>query len=87
MFFAAKYRGDQDFISDVIPITHRKFFHTEWVKSWRWECLDSGFDFRSRKYLQPGIGTTLNKETSILIFHGNPKPHEIVDSVILSHWR
>ena len=86
-FFTAKYRGDQDFISDVIPTAHRRFFHTEWVKSWRWECLDGGFDFRRRKYLSPNTGTKIDKDTSILVFHGSPNPHETTDPVIANHWQ
>jgi len=86
-FFVRKYRGDQDYISDVIPVAQRRFFHTEWVKSWRWQCLDGGFDFARRKYLTPGTGTTIDNDTSILIFHGHPKPHEIADSVIVNHWQ
>ena len=86
-FFTAKYRGDQDFISDVIPTAHRRFFHTEWVKSWRWECLDGGFDFRSRKYLNPSSRTTVSKETRIIVFHGSPNPHETTDPAIAPHWQ
>ena len=86
-FFTAKYRGDQDFISDIIPATHRRFFHTDWVKSWRWECLDGGFNFARRKYLAPNTGTKIDKDTSILVFHGNPKPHEINDPVVVTHWQ
>jgi hypothetical protein len=86
-FFVHKYRGDQDFISDAIPITQRRFFHTEWVKSWRWQCLDGGYNFSRRKYLSPGTGTTVDKDTSILVFHGSPKPHEITDAAILTRWQ
>ena len=86
-FFVHKYRGDQDFISDIIPITHRRFFCTEWVKSWRWECLDGGFNFARRKYQAPNTGTKIDKNTSILVFHGNPKPHEINDANVIKHWQ
>ena len=86
-FFVHKYRGDQDFISDVIPITHRRFFHSDWVKSWKWECVDGGFDFARKKYRAPGTGTVVNNDTSIWVFHGNPKPHEIADATVITHWQ
>jgi hypothetical protein len=86
-FFVRKYRGDQDYISDAIPVAQRRFFHTQWVKSWRWQCLDGGFDFASRKYLTLGTGTVIDSDTSILVFHGNPKPHEITDLIIVNHWQ
>jgi hypothetical protein len=86
-FFVHKYRGDQDFVSDVIPITHRRFFHSEWVKSWKWECVDGGFDFARKKYQSPGAGTDIDNDTSILVFHGHPKPHEISDVTVIKHWQ
>lgn len=85
--FMSKYRGDQDFISDVIHVEKRRFFNNDWVKSWRWQCLDGGFNFSKRKYLTPGSGSELDNTTSILVFHGSPKPHEITDPVILNHWQ
>ena len=85
--FTGKYRGDQDFVSAVIPVGNRKFFNTNWVKSWRWQCLDGGFNFSRRKYLTPNTGTVINDDTSVLVFHGSPKPHETQDPVILEHWQ
>jgi hypothetical protein len=86
-FFVHKYRGDQDFVSDVIPIAYRRFFHAEWVKSWKWECVDGGFDFARKKHRSPGTGTNIGTDTSILVFHGRPKPHEIADAAVISHWQ
>lgn len=86
-FFVHKYRGDQDFVSDVIPVTHRRFFHSDWVKSWKWECVDGGFNFARKKYQLPGTGTNIHNDTSILIFHGRPKPHEISDVTVIKHWQ
>ena len=44
-------------------------------------------DFRYRKPLNPGGDSTIDSKTSIVIFHGNPKPHEVNDSLISRHWR
>ena len=38
-------------------------------------------------YYQPGVGAILKPETSVIIFHGKPKPHEITDSKITQHWQ
>jgi hypothetical protein len=84
---ADKYRGDQDFISATISVANRRFFNTDWIKSWRWQCVDGGFNFLKRKYLTPGTGTLIDNDTGILVFHGSPKPHEITDPVILNHWQ
>lgn len=83
--FFKRYHGDQDYITNAI--TNRRFFNTDWVKSWRWECLDGGYNFQRRIHRLPGTGTHLYRDTSIVVFHGNPKPHEINDTLITNHWQ
>lgn len=82
-----KYHGDQDYITEAVPLKERKFFDTNRVQSWRWQCFDGGYDFRKRKHQSPGTGTQLLSTTNIMIFHGNPKPEQITDLVIQQHWR
>ena len=81
-----RFRGDQDYISSVITEQQRRYFNTDWVKSWRWQCLDGGYDFKRRTWISPGSGTTVDN-TTIMVFHGNPKPHETQDPVIKQHWQ
>jgi hypothetical protein len=81
-----KYHGDQDYITTAIGHADRRFFDTDQVKSWRWECLDGGYEFSKKRYFCPNTGTQLTNKTSILIFHGNPKPHKVDDSAIVQHW-
>lgn len=83
----AGYHGDQDYISEVIEINQRRFLPAEQVKSWRWQCLDGGYDFKKRRFLRPGTGTNPPQNTSILVFHGNPKPDKVTDSCIQRHWQ
>ena len=85
--FFRRYHGDQDYITESIPISQRRFLNTDCVKSWRWQCLDGGFNFHRRIHLSPGTGTSIDKNTSILVFHGSPKPHEVNDPIIVTHWR
>ena len=81
-----KYHGDQDYISSLIPQNQRRFFNENYIKSWRWECLDGGYDFRKKRHNSPGSGTVIPKHASILVFHGSPKPADISDLVIQQHW-
>jgi hypothetical protein len=83
----SKYHGDQDYISEVIPASERRFFDTDRVKSWRWQCLDGGYNFAQKRHLAPNTGTTILDPTSIMIFHGNPKPDTITDSLVTQHWQ
>jgi hypothetical protein len=82
-----KFPGDQDYLSTVIETQQLRFFNLDYVKSWRWQCLDGGYDFKYRKWNASGTGTAIPEKTSILIFHGKPKPHEVQDAVIVEHWK
>lgn len=81
-----KYRGDQDFISAKISANQVRYFDKERVKSWRWQCLDGGYNFKKRCHKNPGTGTQVSPDTSVMIFHGAPKPDQIQDPFVLHHW-
>lgn len=82
----SKYHGDQDYLSAVLKPTQRRFFPEKQAVSWRWQSLDGGMDPYTRKHLSPGLGTQFGPETSLLIFHGQPKPDQVTDPVIKNHW-
>lgn len=82
-----QYRGDQDYLASIIPLNQLKFVDLKQVKSWRWQAKDGGLDPTTRQYRRPGQGTAIDPHTSLLCFHGSPKPHEINDVVIQNHWR
>lgn len=82
-----QFHGDQDFLSHAIAENERRYLNTQQVKSWRWQCLDGGYDFRRRMYLQPNTGTSIDEHTSVLVFHGKPKPGEVADSLIVQNWQ
>jgi hypothetical protein len=86
-FVMRRNHGDQDYITEVITQQQRRFLDTERVKSWRWQALDGGYNFAHRCYQNPGAGTQIQDNTSLLIFHGKPKPAEIKDPVVIQHWR
>lgn len=80
------YHGDQDFITETIDYHRRRFFEENRIVSWRWQALDGGMDFTKRRHLLPNAGTRIEPSTSILIFHGDPKPHEITDPTVMRYW-
>jgi hypothetical protein len=82
----AKYHGDQDYLSTVVTATQRRFFPEKSALSWRWQALDGGMDPYKRLNKHPGQGTQFGPETSLLIFHGQPKPDQVTDPVIRTHW-
>ena len=81
------YHGDQDYLNGVLDSNNLRFFDSNTIKSWRWQCKDGGLDMKTRLYNSPNSGTTVDPATSIMVFHGNPKPHEIQDPVLDKYWQ
>jgi len=82
-----QYPGDQDYLNTVLGHNRIRYFEDNQMQSWRWQCLDGGYDFNSRRHKIPGQGTQIPGNTSVLVFHGRPKPHEINDKVVQDLWR
>ena len=82
-----KYHGDQDFITDAIPQPARRLLDANRIKSWRWQAVNGGYDFTGRTHRVPSAGTQIHNDTSVLIFHGDPKPDKILDPVIVQYWQ
>jgi hypothetical protein len=83
----SQFHGDQNFLNSYIADHQRRYFDTEKIKSWRWQCLDGGYDFRKKRYHKPSTGTKIDSQTGVLVFHGQPKPGELQDQLILDHWK
>jgi hypothetical protein len=79
--------GDQDYITRFLDHNQVRFLPRERVISWRWQAHDGGWDFRTRRPRAPGTGTVLKDGISVLVFHGDPKPHETYDPIIVENWR
>ena len=83
----SRWHGDQDYIHEHLPKDEIEYFDIQRVKSWRWECLDGGYNFEKKQHLAPNTGTKLTDLTSVLVFHGKPKPNDTTDSLIVCHWQ
>ena len=81
-----QYHGDQDFLNAHIKGKDLRFLDSERISSWRWQIKDGGMDMRSKLYHKPGAGAILPPKTSMVIFHGSPKPHEVSDPVMSRYW-
>lgn len=65
------YHGDQDYIEYVVAQNQRQYFPDQKITSWRWQAQNNIID----------------SQTSVLVFHGQPKPHELTDNVVIKqHW-
>ena len=81
------YPGDQDYLGAVLDVNQRRFVEDFRFESFRWQCLDGGFDFQRRVHRQPGSGVAIAPDTALVVFHGFPKPHQATDPTIAALWR
>ena len=82
-----KYRGDQDYMANTIDHNDLRFLDPDRIKSWRWQCLNAGYNFKRRNYQISDSGTHIPVGTSVLVFHGHPKPADLDDALVNQHWR
>jgi hypothetical protein len=82
-----QWRGDQDYITDIIPAQRRRFIDPNTMSSWRWQIKDGGMDPNNRIYRRPDAGSIVPPDTHVMVFHGEPKPHAVQDPIIKSAWR
>lgn len=81
-----RYAGDQDYLTMAIGATDRRFLDDGVAQSWRWQVREGGMDMKTRMYRRPGGGSILPPDTRIVIFHGQPKPHEVADDLLGRYW-
>lgn len=75
--------GDQQYLNEKLGVNEIRFFPDERIQSWRWQAHDGGLNFATREARKPGTGTKINDSASVLVFHGQPKPHEMLDDVVI----
>lgn len=81
--YSRKFRGDQDYFDEYVENKVR--WPKKWAMSWKWEVYNGGMtESNSNKYFE--LTTNLDLETSILVFHGKPDPHDINDPLINNNW-
>lgn len=81
--------GDQDWIYKQVQHDFI-FWPDEWIQSYKWEIrnrteviLDKDFKRRFKNIANPII----QPNTSILVFHGDPKPDDVADPIIIDNWK
>jgi hypothetical protein len=81
-----QYPGDQDYLNATIDYNERRYMEAKYFQSYRWQVLDGGYDFRRRRANLPDTGAEIAGDTSVIVFHGQPKPHEVRDPKIRNLW-
>lgn len=83
-----RLHGDQDWIYEKIK-TDFAFWPDDWCQSYKWEI-------RNRTEIvgvgrQRNFSTILHEpkikdDTKILVFHGDPKPDQVKDPIVVTNW-
>lgn len=81
-----QFSGDQDYLNSILPAEQIGFLDPQKILSYRWQIKDGGWDNQRRTHRHPGAGANIPKESSVIVFHGSPKPHEVQERSILEHW-
>lgn len=83
----SRFRGDQDYLQTVIDKSRLKYFPLDKIVSWRWQALRGSNPAQTRIRPNVNAGTEITPDNSVLVFHGQPKPHQINDPVIQKFWQ
>lgn len=81
-----RWPGDQDYLGHVLNVNQRRMFEDRYFESYRWQVLDGGFDFQRRHHRQPGAGARIAPDTAVVVFHGQPKPHQLPPGELRTIW-
>jgi hypothetical protein len=81
-----QYHGDQDFIEATVAYQDRRYLEDRYFQSYRWQVADGGMDFRTKHPKYPGTGSNISGDCAVIVFHGDPKPHNVTDPQIVTLW-
>lgn len=80
------YPGDQDYIAAMVNYNERRFLPDKRFQSYRWQVIDGGYDFTTRQHKKPESGCIISDDCAVIVFHGDPKPHQVKDPKIVTLW-
>lgn len=80
-----QYQGDQDYITEEIKDNYA-FWPDDWVKSYKWEIRDKKELISVNNKLNFNTIANIKSDAKILVFHGDPKPHAVLDPLIVNNW-
>jgi len=79
------YKGDQDFITEAVNPQQLRYFDLDRIVSWRWQAAGNPYQ-RQRNLIKRADTVTIPQNASVLIFHGDPKPHQVDHQIVQQYW-
>jgi len=78
--------GDQDWMQETI--SDYEFWPDDWLMSYKWDMVEQkNIKLVASDSYEVDIDPKYYSETSISVFHGYPKPHQIINDWCQKHWR
>jgi hypothetical protein len=86
---AMRLHGDQDWIHQVAK-SKIKHWPDSWIQSYKWEIRSRNeidFTRRENRSFKTVINPIIPKDCCVTVFHGDPKPENILDPYVIDNWR
>jgi hypothetical protein len=83
-----RYHGDQDWIYEQVTANFA-YWPYETIMSYKWEVRNRNDVVRlgHERLFKDRANPEIHPQTSILVFHGDPKPNRVEDPIIVQNWR
>jgi len=80
--------GDQDWIWSLHK-NRLKFFPKQWIMSYKWEVrtIEELIRRDNKWFFKDVRNVEIDKETSVLAFHGTPDLEDVEDKIIVENWQ
>lgn len=87
---AQRLHGDQDWIWRQSK-NQIKFWPDTWIQSYKWEVRSKDElvinKARLRNFKTVNNEIKVSNDCSVLVFHGEPKPQDVQDKIVVDNWR
>ena len=85
---AQKLHGDQDWIWQMAK-SQITFWPEKWIQSYKWEIRNRNELVYNggKRYFKDVRSPTIHPECAVCVFHGDPKPDEVMDQFVVDNWR
>jgi hypothetical protein len=83
-----RLHGDQDWIYSQIKNNY-SFWPDDWIQSYKWEIRSKNDVIKVglKRQFKDVANPKIDSRTKILVFHGDPKPDEVHDPIIVDNWQ
>ena len=86
---AMRLHGDQDWIYQTLG-SKIKHWPDSWIQSYKWEIRSRNeidYSKRENRSFKTVVNPKIPADCCVTVFHGDPKPENILDPYVVDNWR